>query len=588
MAEPADGPDGAPEGVRTSVRFVVEGHRRDVAQIAATAFLGGTAEALFLVTVTRAAFAITDGKDEVNIVSDLSLSVRSTLLVALALLLVRLLLSAYSGWRTARLSAAVVARVREQLSEAFLQASWEVQQRQHAGSLQELLTTYSNQSSFLMGSLTQGVVAGANLLALVGMAIAVDPVGALVLVASVGVLGLLLRPMRAAVRRRARHAAEAGMVFATAVGEISELGLELHVFHAQRAAGGRIRELIHEARDRAVRLQFAASLTSPLYTSLAYMALIGALALVTVSETASLTSLGAAMLVMLRSLSYGQALQSSHTNVSASAPLIEELQRQLAVLEAGRPARSGQPLPAASRLAAHSVTFSYPDGPPVLRDISFSIEPREVVGIVGPSGAGKSTLVELLLGLRDPDQGRITIDGRAIADVDAGDLARRITFVPQAAHLISGTIADNIRFLRDHVSSADVEQAARLAHVHDEIESFELGYDHMIGARGSGLSGGQRQRICIARALVDQPDILILDEPTSALDVRSEHLIRTTLDGLRATTTVIVIAHRLSTLDVCDRIMVIQAGELRGFDAPAQLERSNAFYREALELSGLR
>jgi ABC-type multidrug transport system fused ATPase/permease subunit len=556
--------------------------------MASAAFLGGLAEALFLITVTRAAFAITGGKDRVGVVSNWFLSVDHALLLALGLVVLRLAMAGFASWHSARLTSSVVARVRGRLATAFLDASWEVQQGQRGGSLQELLTTYSNQASFLMGAFSQGVLATANLVALLGMAVAVDPLGALVLVGSVAVLGLLLRPLRATVRRRAREATTAGMEFATSINEVSDLGLELHVFHVQRQVETRVSDHISRARERTVRLQFVSGLTAPIYTGLAYLALLGALALVAASNTTSLTSLGASMLVMLRSLSYGQALQGAHTNVSASAPAIEELQRQLGVFERGRRRDGGRRLDAVGEVTADGISFAYPGGPYVLRDISFVIRSHEVVGIVGPSGGGKSTLVELLLGLRDPDQGHVLLDGAEVGDFDKADLARRITFVPQAAHLIAGSVADNIRFLRDGVTQADVERAARLAHVHEDICGFAEGYEHPVGERGGHLSGGQQQRLCIARALVEHPDVLILDEPTSALDVRSEHLVRTTLLGLRERMTVIVIAHRLSTLDICDRIMVIQSGEMRGFDTPDNLERSSEFYREALVLSGLR
>jgi ABC-type multidrug transport system fused ATPase/permease subunit len=214
--------------------------------------------------------------------------------------------------------------------------------------------------------------------------------------------------------------------------------------------------------------------------------------------------------------------------------------------------------------------------------------PHEIVGVVGPSGAGKSTLVQLLLGLRDPDDGRVLADGRDISTMDRAEWARKMTFVPQAAHLIAGTIAENIAFLRDGVTQEDVERAARLAHFHEDVAGFPEGYERQVGKHGGHLSGGQQQRLCIARALVEHPDVLILDEPTSALDVRSEHLIRNTLLSLKDRMTVIVIAHRLSTLTICDRIMVVNDGELKGFDTPLRLERSSDFYREALALSGMR
>jgi ABC-type multidrug transport system fused ATPase/permease subunit len=261
---------------------------------------------------------------------------------------------------------------------------------------------------------------------------------------------------------------------------------------------------------------------------------------------------------------------------------------QLDHFEQGKRHDGGQSVGSISRVEVDHVTFAYPGDKSVLHDVSLSIEQREIIGIVGPSGGGKSTLVQLLLGLRDPQEGRILADGRNIAELDKLEWSRKVTFVPQAAHLIAGSIADNIRFLREDVTDEDVERAARLAHLHDDVIGFDGGYDRQVGEQGGHLSGGQQQRLCIARALVENPDVLILDEPTSALDVRSEHLVRETLLTLKERMTVIVVAHRLSTLDICDRIMVIQAGELKGFDTPAKLEQSSDFYREALALSGMR
>jgi ATP-binding cassette, subfamily B, bacterial len=578
----------ARRNARLAVGFVMRGHRRAVAKIAATAFLGGVAEALFLVTVTRAAFAITKGDDRIGVLSGWFLSVRSTLLLAVALVSMRIALAGYASWQSANVSTGVVARIRHGVSHAFLDSSWEVQQAQRSGSLQELLTTYSSQASTFMGSLTQGVVTAANLVALVGMAVAVDPVGAVVLVVSVSVLGLLLRPLRSIVRRRARASTAAGMDFAISVNEVSELGLELHVFHVQGKAQARVGEAIERARQATATLQFASGLSTPVYTGLAYLAIVGALVVVAASNTTSLTSLGAAMLVMLRSLSYGQAAQGAYITMSGTIPAIEELQHRLHIFDAGRRVDGGQPVDCVGPITMERVSFAYPQGEAVLRDISFTIMPHEIVGIVGPSGAGKSTLVQLLLGLRDPDDGRILAGGRDISTLARAQWARKVTFVPQAAHLIAGTITDNIRFLRDGVSQEDVERTARLAHLHEDIAGFPEGYERQVGEHGGHLSGGQQQRLCIARALVEDPDVLILDEPTSALDVRSEHLIRSTLLGLKDRMTVIVIAHRLSTLTVCDRIMVIKDGELKDFDTPLHLERSSEFYREALTLSGMR
>lgn len=572
----------------TPIAFAIDGRRRAIALLAVAAFLGGLAEALFLVAVTRAAFAITEEKKQVGIVAGRFLSVRVTLLLALVLVVLRLGLAVLASWQSASLTSNASADIRRRLASSFLDASWEVQQGQRSGSLQELLTTYSNQVSALVSGVGQVVLSAANLAALLGLAVAVDPVGAAILVVSVGVLGSLLRPLRAAVRRRAHAATLAGMEFATSLNEVSQLGLELHVFHVQDEARGRVDGLIEKTREKSLRLNFLSGIGSPVYSGLAYLALLGALAVVATSGATSLTSLGAVMLVMLRSLSYGQALQNSYTGVSASTPAVTELQKRLAYFDCGRRHDGGQPVSVVGALTVDHLSFAYVEGQTVLSDVSFVIEPHEIVGIVGPSGGGKSTLVQLLLGLRDPHEGSVLAGGRNIRDLSKLEWARKVTFVPQAAHLIAGTVADNIRFMREGVSHGDVEQASRMAHLHEDVIGFPEGYERQVGEQGGHLSGGQQQRLCIARALVEEPDVMILDEPTSALDVRSEHLVRTTLLGLKERMTVIVIAHRLSTLDICDRIMVIQAGELKGFDTPNGLERTNDFYREALVLSGLR
>jgi ATP-binding cassette, subfamily B, bacterial len=569
-------------------RITLRGHVRAVGAMTVASLLGGLCEALLLVTLTRIAFAIKDGADRVGVLFGRSFYVREVLLLAVVLILARMVCAVYTSWQSASVTTKVVAGLRERLTDSFLSSSWEVQQAQRSGSLQELLTTYSNQAAGLTTSLTSGITALANLLALLGTSLVVDPVGALALVACVTMLGLLLRPLRSVVKRRARASVEAGMEFAVAANEVSELGFELHTFHVEDKAKARVGQTIERARRAAAGLQFATSLTGPVYTGLAYVAIVGVLAGIAAANTTNFTSLGATMLVMLRSLAYGQGAQSAFLGVTRVLPAIEELQHRLGVFDAGRRADNGEPVDHVGTIAMEKVSFAYPEGERVLRDISFAIRAKELIGIVGPSGAGKSTLVQLLLGLREPDHGLVLANGRDISTFDRAQWARKVTFVPQAAHLISGTISENIRFLRDGVSQDDIERAARLAHLHTDIAAFPEGYQRQVGKHGGHLSGGQQQRLCIARALVEHPDVLILDEPTSALDARSEHLVRNTLLSLKEEMTVIVVAHRLSTLAICDRIMVITDGELKEFDTPLALEQSSAFYQEALTLSGMR
>ncbi len=324
-----------------------------------------------------------------------------------------------------------------------------------------------------------------------------------------------------------------------------------------------------------------------LYQGISMLLIVGALAVAYAAGFSGLASLGAVVLIMLRALSYAQSIQSQIQGLYEAAPYLETLREEEERYRGAAINRHGRPLTAVDELAFDHVSFEYVPDVPVLRDVCFTVPRGEIVGIVGPSGAGKSTLVQLLLRLRIPTEGRVLVNGAGVETFSLDDWYKRVTFVPQESHLFAGSIADNIRFFRDDVDDAAIEAAARLAHLHTDIEGFPGRYDTPVGERGGQLSGGQRQRLCIARALVGRPDVVVLDEPTSALDVKSEFLIRETITGLAPHTSVFVIAHRLSTLAMCNRIMVILDGELQGFDDPASLEANNPFYSEALRLSGL-
>ena len=245
------------------VGFVIEGRRGAVGRIALTAFFGGLAEALFLVTVTRAAVAISSGRDQVGILAGRYLSVRQTLLVALCFVVTRLAFSFASTWQSTILTTKLTADIRKRLGSAFLRASWSIQQGERSGSLQELLTTYTGGATGVINGVLSLVLSGANLFALLSLAAIVDPWGAAVLLVCVVVLGSLVRPLRSAVRRRSRAVALVGMDFATSLSEVSQLGLELHVFQVQDPANERIVKLIEETREKNRRLGFFSGLVTP-------------------------------------------------------------------------------------------------------------------------------------------------------------------------------------------------------------------------------------------------------------------------------------------------------------------------------------
>ena len=209
------------------------------------------------------------------------------------------------------------------------------------------------------------------------------------------------------------------------------------------------------------------------------------------------------------------------------------------------------------------VGFRYrPDGPPVLQEVSLAIAPGQVVGIVGPSGSGKSTLTKLVQRLYVPESGRVLIDGIDLGVVDTAWLRRQVGVVLQENVLFNRSIRDNIALAEPGLPMERVIAAAQLAGAHDFITGLPHGYDTLVGERGASLSGGQRQRIAIARALIGDPRILILDEATSALDYESERIVQDNMRAIARGRTVLVIAHRLSTVRRADRILTLEGGRL--------------------------
>ena len=242
------------------------------------------------------------------------------------------------------------------------------------------------------------------------------------------------------------------------------------------------------------------------------------------------------------------------------------------------------------RITTESVRFRYrADGPEILRDLSLDIRPGSTIGIVGRSGSGKSTLAKLLQRLYLPESGRILVDGVDIAQADPAWLRRQIGVVLQENFLFSGTVRENIAVQMPHASMERIVHAATLAGAHEFILQLPEGYDTQVGERGASLSGGQRQRIAIARALLSDPRILIFDEATSALDYESERIIQDNLAKMSAGRTLLIVAHRLSTLRHADTIYVLDKGELVEQGTHDELlARRGLYHHLNLQQEGLR
>jgi len=267
----------------------------------------------------------------------------------------------------------------------------------------------------------------------------------------------------------------------------------------------------------------------------------------------------AALLMLIDPISHLTTNFNEFQQGQASLKRLRQIERE-AVEPPDR--ANAQPLgPVAGELTLEQVSFGYEPEQPVLKQLSLQVKPGQVVALVGPSGAGKSTLFSLLLRFNTAQGGRVLLDGRDLADLRASELRKAVALVPQQSAVFSGTVAEAIAFGRP-ASLEQIQAAARLANADGFIEALPEGYQARVEERGSNFSGGQLQRLAIARAVLGDPAVLLLDEATSALDAESEEAVQRGLDQAMAGRTVLVIAHRLSTVQEADLIVVLEHGRI--------------------------
>jgi len=477
---------------------------------------------------------------------------------------------------------------RRDLLSDFLDAEWDVQSLDDSGNVQAVTIAYLNLARQSLGQIQDTSTAMvAFSLFLVGSIVAGGP-WLLAILAGTGLLALALRPLVDYAHRAGKAMRDSQREFTRTVIEVFAMAREIRLFKATDHVKQQISSSAEAVADANRRSGISAAVLASLQASAVY--LVGSIGLVTIvlANVRDPEPYVVVVLLIYRGLGNGRVFQSSYQSLVSSAPSIIDMQEHRDRYRAAALPSTGVEFVAPlTAVEFEGVSFAYPGGQVALTDATFSIERGAALGLVGPSGSGKSTIVQLLLRLRLPTAGTIRINGTDITDLRPASWFGHAVLVPQEAQLFSATVLDNVTSFRDSITREQAIEALRRAHVLDEILALPNGIDTDLGEGGRALSGGQRQRVCIARALAATPDVLILDEPTSALDLISEEGIRATLEGLRGQMTIVIIAHRLSTLRVCDTVMVLNGGRIEAVGDRADLEANGGFYAEAVKLAKL-
>jgi ABC-type multidrug transport system fused ATPase/permease subunit len=564
------------------------GDRTELIVVLVFASIGaGLTEAGVLALLAAVANAMVGHRD--NLSSNLGpLALRGSvglaLAVALGLVVVRLSLQLVNAVIPAEIATNVQTRLRTDLFDAYTRASWATQAEESEGHFQELMTNQVSQTTSIVIQVVSAISGGLMFVALVCVAVSLNALVALTVLATAILLFWVLRPITRIGVRAGRDLSRTGIDQAEGVSEAVRLAEDAHVFGAHDGQRRVVHGLIEQTGRALFRFVLCGGLVVSVYQSLVMLLILGGLAGLYFAGAGNIAALGAVVLMLVRASSYAQQAQAGYQSFKQVSPYVDRLQTTMTAYRASTPRPGLRPLSRVDRLTFRNVKFSYGRGQEVLRKVSFEVLAGEAIGIVGASGAGKSTLAQLLLQLREPVSGDYLVNGQPAATIRREDWQRRVAYVSQEPRIMRASVADNIRFFRD-LDGAAVVRAARLANIDEEIERLPAGYETVIGHRADAVSGGQKQRICLARALAAEPDVVVLDEPTSALDMASESAVQASLAELQGNVTLFVIAHRISTLSRCDRVMVLEAGVIKDFAPLVQLERTSAYYRATAALA---
>jgi ATP-binding cassette, subfamily B, bacterial MsbA len=496
--------------------------------------------------------------------------------IFLLIVIKTLILAAYA-FVGAGMTGRIAKEMRVTLWERVVNSEMAWYSRSDHGRLMNIIQTQTYRATEALSSLTVLISSACTVLVFGTFLFLLSLPMALIVLAAGGPIFVLVRRLS---RRANRYGQALGDAYARVAGRVMELLAAMktiRVFNQQAAETQRFAQAADKLRATFLRTELMGRLLGPVLELIYLPVFLAVLAFALFMEI-SIPVVLAFLVLLYRMQAPLKYLDGARVNLATYAPALAEVDELLTTAPDERKRGGGRPCGGLRRkIVIERLSFSYPGSDlPVLRDISTELARGEVIALVGPSGAGKSTLVNLLFGLYVPNSGRILIDDDPLEELDMISWREHIAFAGQDSELVTGSARFNIAYGVPDATDAAVEAAARAAWAHDFLRELPEGYDTDVGTRGTLLSGGQRQRIALARALMRKPDLLVLDEATNAVDTATELAIQATIEALAGRTTILIIAHRTSTLMNADRVLVMDAGRIVEDARPQQMSANAA------------
>lgn len=481
-----------------------------------------------------------------------------------------------------RITADYELRLRSDLMASTLRARWLYLAGEKIGHLENVLMTDVRFASTILQKASNLIMAFSTITVYSLIALSISARTTLLALVSGLVIALLFKRLVAEVRAVATETGQFNKRVAHYVNE-SVLGMKvLKAMNVEEVVRARAQGYFDRLKELKIKLILLTNWSSVALQPLAVVFILTLFALSYRTDGFQLTAFMVVVYLVYRIFQQVNQVLGSLYAAADTEPYLETVLRYHRRSKESREGDGGkEPFGFSQELVFKDVSFSYTTAEPVLRGVSFKIKRGEMVGLIGPSGAGKTTVVDLLLRLFSPSAGEITIDGKNADDIALAPWRRSVGYIPQDIFLMNDTVAANIKFYDGSISDEAMQDAARDAAINERIDRLPKKFETVVGERGTRLSAGERQRIAIARVLARKPAILILDEATSALDSESEREVQKVIESLKGRVTIIVIAHRLSTVMHCDRLLVLDGGVIAETGTPEELldRRDSYFYK---------